>query len=45
MHPWLKGLAIRPEIRYDFSADHVYTTNSHPFKDQLTLGADVILQF
>src|SRR5262249_6316108 len=43
--PWLKGLMIRPEIRYDWSEDHLLPTNSHNFRDQLTFGADVIFQF
>jgi len=43
--PWLKGLMVRPEIRYDFSEDSIFQTNSSNFKDQLTFGADVVFQF
>jgi Putative beta-barrel porin-2, OmpL-like. bbp2 len=41
----LKNLSIRPEIRYDFSEDHVFKAGNGTFKDQLTFAADVIFKF
>ena len=40
-----KNLSIRPEIRYDWSEDHIFTAGTGAFKDQLTFGADVIFKF
>lgn len=40
-----KNLLIRPEVRYDFSEDHVYSAGGTQFKDQLTFAADVIFKF
>ena len=44
---YLKGLSIRPEIRYDFtdSSSRGFTAGGKVFDDQLTFGADVIFQF
>jgi hypothetical protein len=43
---YLKGLSIRPEVRYDFSdSAHVFGAQGKSFKDQLTFGADVIFTF
>jgi hypothetical protein len=44
----LKGLSIRPEIRYDFTdttANKFYPANGQLWKDQLTFGCDVIFAF
>ena len=41
----LKNLSIRPEIRYDFSEDPVFTQHGSNFKDQMTFAADIILKF
>jgi hypothetical protein len=41
----LKNLSIRPEIRYDFSEDPVFTQHGSTFKDQITFAADVIFKF
>ncbi len=45
---YLKGLMVRPEIRYDFtdsSAFPIYSAHDTTYKDQLTIAADVILKF
>ncbi len=41
----LKGLMIRPEVRYDWSEDSIYPAQGRAFQDQLTFGADVIFRF
>ncbi len=46
--PYLKGLMIRPEIRYDFTDSSkypFYAANGTTYKDQLTFAADIILKF
>lgn len=46
--PWGQGLIIRPEIRYDYSEDNIFdysTSTSGGFRDQFTLGIDVIYKF
>jgi len=46
--PYLKGLIVRPEIRYDFtdSSRGAYTANGgNSYQDQLTFAADVIFAF
>jgi hypothetical protein len=46
--PYLKGLSIRPEIRYDFTdaSRGAFTANGGTsYKDQLTFAADVIFAF
>jgi hypothetical protein len=46
--PILKGLVVRPEIRYDFTdstANKFYPANDNYYKDQLTFGCDVIFGF
>ena len=46
--PCLKGLSIRPEIRYDMtdsSKYKFYPANDRFFKDQLTFACDVIFTF
>jgi hypothetical protein len=44
--PILQNLTIRPEIRYDLSEDHVFSVGrSEAFRDQWTVGADVIFKF
>jgi hypothetical protein len=45
--PYLKGLSIRPEIRYDFTDSSAGAFNAHSttYKDQLTFAADVIMTF
>ena len=46
--PYLKGLSIRPEIRYDFTdaGRGAFTANGGTsYKDQLTFAADVIFAF
>jgi hypothetical protein len=43
--PWLKGVSLRPEIRYDWSEDNIFPTNGGTYKDQLTFGCDVIVTF
>ena len=46
--PYLKGLSIRPEIRYDFTdaSRGVFTANgASSYKEQLTFAADVIFAF
>jgi len=45
--PYLKGLSIRPEIRYDFTdaSRGMFSAQGGEHKDQLTFGADVIFQF
>jgi hypothetical protein len=43
--PWLKGISLRPEIRYDFSEDHIFPANGSAYKDQLTFGCDIIVTF
>jgi len=40
-----KNLSIRPEIRYDFSEDEIFSAGNQAFKDQLTFGADIIFKF
>lgn len=42
-----QNLMIRPEVRYDFSEDHLYPVGngSSVFRDQWTVGADVIFTF
>jgi hypothetical protein len=42
-----KNLIIRPEIRYDYSEDHIFFTSDAfgEFRDQLTFAADVIFKF
>jgi hypothetical protein len=45
---YLKGLSIRPEIRYDFTdstANKFYEASDNYYKDQLTFGCDVIFTF
>jgi hypothetical protein len=45
---YLKGLSVRPEIRYDFTDSSNSPFQAHggeSYKDQLTFGADVIFQF
>jgi hypothetical protein len=41
----LKGLSIRPEIRYQWCEDPVFPAESRLFRDQLTFGFDVIFEF
>jgi len=41
----LKNFSVRPEVRYDFSEDHVFSQHGASFKDQLTFAADVIFKF
>lgn len=46
--PYLKGLSVRPEIRYDWTdaSRGAFTANGGTsYKDQLTFAADVIFQF
>ena len=43
--PYLKGLSIRPEIRYDWCEDDVFGAKNRDFQDQLTFAADVIFAF
>jgi len=46
--PYLKGLMVRPEVRYDFTdstANKFFEAKGTEFKDQLTFGCDVIFQF
>jgi hypothetical protein len=46
--PYLKGLSIRPEIRYEFTdaSRGAFTANGGTsYKDQLTFAADVIFAF
>ena len=40
-----RNLVIRPEIRYQWCEDHLYTAGGQQFKDQLTFGADFVFQF
>ena len=40
-----KNLSIRPEVRYDFSEDEIFSAGNDSFKDQLTFGADIIFKF
>jgi len=40
-----KNLSFRPEVRYDWSEDKVYTSGGQFFQDQLTFGCDVIFTF
>jgi len=42
-----QNLTIRPEIRYEFSEDHDFTVGNgtQTYKDQLSIGADVIFTF
>ena len=45
---YLKGLSIRPEIRYDFTdstANKFFNAQGDTFKDQLTFACDVIFAF
>ena len=45
---FLKGLSIRPEIRYDFTDSSAYSffpANGTTYKDQLTFACDVIFAF
>lgn len=39
------NLKLRPEVRYDFSTDNVFLTESQAFQDQWTIGGDVIFTF
>ena len=46
--PCLKGLAIRPEIRYDFTdstANKFFYAGGKEYKDQLTFACDVVFAF
>ncbi len=44
--PILQNLSIRPEVRYDFSEDHVLPSgDNRTFRDQFSAGADVIFTF
>jgi len=40
-----KNLSFRPEIRYDWSEDKIFTTSGGAFKDQLTFAVDAIFKF
>jgi len=40
-----KNLTIRPEVRYDWSEDAVYSASGDTWHDQLTFGCDIILKF
>jgi hypothetical protein len=42
-----QNLSIRPEIRYDFSEDHIFVVGapSAAYRDQWSVGADVIFKF
>jgi hypothetical protein len=45
---YLKGLSVRPEIRYDFTdstANKFFPASGTSFKDQLTFACDVIFAF
>jgi len=39
------NLMIRPEVRYDWCEDQIFTQSNGTWKDQLTFAADVIFKF
>ena len=40
-----KNLKLRPEIRYDYAEDPIFSAGNRTFKDNWTAGADVIFTF
>jgi hypothetical protein len=43
--PFIKGLVVRPEIRYDRSLSRTTPFNGGTFYSQFTLGGDIIVKF
>lgn len=42
---YLKGLKIRPEIRYDYCEDKAFMAGNNSYHDNWTVGADLIMSF